>query len=511
MKKMLLLLLLLLWPINAIADTTNIVAATKFIDPHNSTTTALGAGETYTGEWVNTEIFSSFIVTFKSDVQGDLYVERSADGVNVGKSVLVTDVVELNVGQRFSDSPSAKYLRLKYVNGSDAQTVMRLRLILSPVPTGASYQQLKMVQNDDTMAMNTISNISGAKEDGTYALVPIDTDKRLLVNSEPSTYGYAQGSVLNHFALDKFGSNQDTNTTFEIVSDLGTAVPTGYPYLTTAEALKVSSLDVDDQGLLQDSGTATGGSTTTLVDTAGDFVNDGVAVGDFLINDTQSIHGVITAVDATTITVEKMHDVMARESDGSGVAYSNASGDTYRVANANDTGAAVVSITGIATPGGVWTQTTEHIILNGTTDVTTTTSFLRIWRAQVHLAGSSKWNEGNILVEKNDSATALLQITATRNQTLTAQWTVPDNYTFYMNYWSNGESSNKGSQFVLLARPFGETFQTKDIMHLLGTSVTKPYQQPKTFRARTDIEVRVLSGQAAGQVDSGFGGWYQTN
>ncbi|MCK5018725.1 MAG: hypothetical protein KAS32_16810, partial [Candidatus Peribacteraceae bacterium] len=64
-------------------------------------------------------------------------------------------------------------------------------------------------------------------------------------------------------------------------------------------------------------------------------------------------------------------------------------------------------------------------------------------------------------------------------------------------------------EFALAARPFGEAFQIKDVMHLLGTAVIKPYQQPKLFRPRTDIEARVTSIQAGGAVDSSFGGWYE--
>jgi len=503
-------------PAPASSDNPFPTAGVAITDPNNSTITPLlGSGSApnnvYTGEWTETldPNYVAFIVTLKSDTQGDLYVERSANCVAVGQTALYANIVELNVGQRFGDSPSARCIRLRFVNGVDAQTVMRLRLRLSTVPTGASYQQLKIPQNDETMALNTIAVVSGEKEDGTYGLVPLDDENHLMVNAEPSTYGIAAGEVDGHFTLNKFGNNDDTSTTAEIVSDLQQAI---YPYLTATEALQVHSSDVDDQGLLQDSGTATGGGTTTLIDTAGDFINDGVAVGDLLINDTQGIHGSITARTATTITVFRLHDVGGESVDSDRVAYANVVGDVYRVANANDTGAAVVSVSGLTAPGGVWTLTSEHIILNGQTDVETVESFIRVFRSKVHLVGSSSGaNEGNVITENNASTVPLMQITTGRGQTLMTQWTVPDGFKLFVNYWSNGESSLKGSEFVLLGRPFGETFQTKDVMHLSGTSENKPYDQPKIFSSRTDIEVRVTSGQAGASVDSGFGGWYEAN
>lgn len=54
-------------------------------------------------------------------------------------------------------------------------------------------------------------------------------------------------------------------------------------------------------------GTATGGSTTTLTDTAATFITDGVVVGDWLFNETTSLSSIITAVNSETqITVEEM-------------------------------------------------------------------------------------------------------------------------------------------------------------------------------------------------------------
>ena len=52
--------------------------------------------------------------------------------------------------------------------------------------------------------------------------------------------------------------------------------------------------------------TASGASATVLTDSAGDFVNSGVQVGDVVYNLTDESVGVVTAFDATTVTVDDL-------------------------------------------------------------------------------------------------------------------------------------------------------------------------------------------------------------
>lgn len=68
-------------------------------------------------------------------------------------------------------------------------------------------------------------------------------------------------------------------------------------------------------------GTATGGSTTTLVNTGANFVAEGVRVGDVLVNTTDNSTGTVTAVATTTLTIG------GAMSGGA----SNANGENYKV------------------------------------------------------------------------------------------------------------------------------------------------------------------------------------
>ena len=473
-------------------------------DQANSTNVPLPGddGETedhiFVGEWFDRfdPLVAQFLVTVKADQQGIWYVERTNNKASVGKTAPISDIIELSEGQRYSDAHSARYFRVKFVNGIIAQTIFRLNTFHSAIPIGFSFQQLKQAQNDETMALNTIANLSGKRSDGARAYVPLDNADLLRVNSKQYTHAIAEGDVPGHFPISKFGANDSTLTTQTIVSDLAQAT---YPYLTAAEILQIVSSDVDDHGSLVSSGTATGGSTTTLEDLGADFViTDGVAIGDFLINDTQDAHGIITAVSATEITVNKMHD--------SGAVVTNANGDSYRVATSDDTGAAVISIVGL---DANFDERQDHVILNGTTDVPSLIEYIRIFRLRVHLAGSSKTNEGTITAQNNASVVDLAQIGVGRGQTLMAQWTVPSDRNLFITQFTAGEQSNKGTEFVLLARPFGEAFQTKGLIYLIGSSFTKKYDIPLRFEPLTDIEMRSISGLAGGVVSADFDGWYE--
>ncbi len=88
------------------------------------------------------------------------------------------------------------------------------------------------------------------------------------------------------------------------------------PFLTGGET-QLTTTDVDETLVLVSAlrrfendtnvvtGSHTGGNNeaTVLTDSAADFINHGVEVGDTITNDTDSSSGVITALTATTITV----------------------------------------------------------------------------------------------------------------------------------------------------------------------------------------------------------------
>ena len=218
----------------------------------------------------------------------------------------------------------------------------------------------------------------------------------------------------------KFGQNPDVDT--------GTAPEDiwngGDDYTgmnaTANQNIEVFSSDADDVGSELSSGTVDTGSETGITDASADFVTtDGVAVGDLLINDTQGAHGIITAVDATSITVDRMIG------DAEYLSYRNNPGDAYRVATAADTGAAVMRLPKILN-ADYEKQTTRYVILNGTTGVTVTVDGFRCSRGQVVLAGSTGANEGTLTARQiTTTANVFMVMPVGANQTQIAADTVP--------------------------------------------------------------------------------------
>lgn len=301
-------------------------------------------------------------------------------------------------------------------------------------------------------------------------------------------------------SIHKFGRNPIVQTTREDVWDGGGIwIPP-----TQSRIHDITSTDVDDVGSLVSSGTATDGSTTTLVDTGATFQSDGVAVGDILINDTQTSHGIISSVESETqVTV----DIAMRGS------VANESGDSYRIATAADTGAAVIEVCGLDSG---YNTSREYVILNGTSNVATSSSFRMINRMVVRLAGVTQSNEGNITATAQTDGTLTAQININNNQTLMAVYQVPAGATGYLYAWkyslnSSGTGANViTADFRLLAKPYGEVFQIKQIGGLVsrGTSSFKEQFDVQldgsSFAEKAIIKIDAIAGDIDADVSASF-------
>lgn len=309
--------------------------------------------------------------------------------------------------------------------------------------------------------------------------VPLDFDLEL-----------SRGRIPGMSRVNKFGRNSDvdTGTIPEDVWDAGGLhVPP-----TAARTHDLVSSSVNDAGSLVSSGTITGGSTTSLEDSGADFVTDGVAIGDTVIDDTTMEHSIVTAVAATTLTTHVTRH---------GAAF--ISGDTYRIVNPSSTGVAVVHVYGL---GSDMTEQEEFIIMNGTTNVPTVSTYWRIYR--MHSDGAvdrNTSNVGNITATAQTDATVTAQITAGKGQTLMAVYTVPAGKTAFMR--SMNASINKQGATVgamadveLWVTPFatigasGSRLADYFGIAVDGSSyVPRIYSPPKCFEEQTDIWVRVES------------------
>ena len=168
------------------------------------------------------------------------------------------------------------------------------------------------------------------------------------------------------------------------------------------------------------------------------------------------------------------------------------------------TGARTVQIAGL---DGDCNEVSETITLNGQTAVTTTNSFLRVNRALVLIAGSGGSNAGIIYVGTGTVTSGVPANVYTTingdgtNQSLQAFWTVPANYNAYI-YQTNistGNSSNTPAvlKTLLVARPHGGVFNTKEVIVLTDGNHLQRYSFPIKLTEKTDIEFRAESSSGS--------------
>ena len=164
------------------------------------------------------------------------------------------------------------------------------------------------------------------------------------------------------------------------------------------------------------------------------------------------------------------------------------------------TGARTIQISGL---DASYNEISETITMNGQTPVTTSNSYLRVNRGIVLTAGSGGVNAGIIYV---GTGTVTSGVPANKyttingdgtNQSLQAFWTVPAGYTAYV-YQTNistGTSSATPAilKTLLVERPFGGVFNTKEVITLTSGNHLQNYSFPLKITEKSDIEFRAES------------------
>ena len=300
--------------------------------------------------------------------------------------------------------------------------------------------------------------------------------------------------VPGYSAVHKYGKNPDIDNaaTYQAIWNGGGAY-TGFD-ATAAETLEVFSSDAADAGTLVSSGTATGGTISTLIDTGATFVSDGVAAGDVVINDTGLAHGVVESVTETVITVYQFTNDIAFEIN-----------HAYRVATQASTGAPVCLLGFLLDAN--YDQSSEYIILNGITAVDTVGTYLRQSRART--TGGD--NAGTITSrQKTTTANIFMVMPINYNSTMISAYTIPRGFTGFAVNWFIGLAGKVNANISgrLRRRNRGCVFQVQEELALMSTGSTfvdRGYKMPKnSFPQMSDVFVEASSNSANTQVIAGF-------
>lgn len=153
------------------------------------------------------------------------------------------------------------------------------------------------------------------------------------------------------------------------------------------------------------------------------------------------------------------------------------------------TGARTVEIQGL---DGDYNELIETVTMNGTSAVTTTNSFIRIFRMRVVTAGTGNVNAGNITA--SIGGTDIARILADKGQTLMAVYTVPAGKDAFLIKFQGTLSKNQEANFRLRIKEFGNGYNVKGLFGTFSNSITYQYPVPLKFTEKTDIEVQGKAG-----------------
>jgi hypothetical protein len=114
----------------------------------------------------------------------------------------------------------------------------------------------------------------------------------------------------------------------------------------------------------------------------------------------------------------------------------------------------------------------ESFDLNGTTDVLSTNSYLRMYRMYITECGPDLFNDGDITATQETSGLLVAQISEGNNQTAMTMYTIPAGKTGYIIDFSFSAPRNNEAEFKGFIRVLGGCFQLK-----FNTVITESFNQ----------------------------------
>lgn len=331
------------------------------------------------------------------------------------------------------------------------------------------------------------------------ASITHDSKHWLQVVNLPAGWAISDGSLTGHEVGSSHGFNGTVGTTREDIW----AVGGDYVFPTSAITMRLIGAAAD-AGTLVTSGTATGGTTTTLIDTGKNFIALGVLVGDFVLNDTDVVAGIVVTIDSAiqlTINPQQL------------LTYS---GKAYRVGRVASTGAAVVEVHGL---DATYAEISEFVIMNGIAPgVNTTKQYLRRNNTHIMYVGTGRHAAGNIDLQNTAGTVTYDRIELGENGSATCVYTVPLGFNLFMTNWKAGSAGTKTIEFYLESNtdyhdrayiPAGAMIEHDTLMVAAGTEYGDFEQLPMLFPEKADILVSGNTFSTTGEGNASFRFWLE--
>jgi CheY-specific phosphatase CheX len=309
----------------------------------------------------------------------------------------------------------------------------------------------------------------------------------------------SQHVISGHEYFRVIGYNGSVGTTMVDIAEYGDVLQ-----IASAIAMQIDGADAADTGVVNHSGTSTGGTATTLTDTGADFTaGTPVVAGDVVINDTIMELAVVTTVTATVLTFSN--------------SYSNGgqagAGDAYRILDksAGGNNAQLLEVNGL---DGDYAAQSEFILTNGTGTRNLVNSYLRVNSFHVMVQGVDGNNAaGDILLE--DQATGAItynQISLGGNMSLQAYYTVPAGKIAYISEWVVGSGGNKAARVFLWGQAdyhnrayVPGVFMFQDVVTIQGTSLPILLEYALKFPPKCDIKISAIAEGIGTEISGSFG------
>lgn len=307
----------------------------------------------------------------------------------------------------------------------------------------------------------------------------------------------AKGLVPGHSFIEKYGENFDIDSAFEVIWDGGAS----YVPPTQARIHDVASTVAADAGTVVSSGNATGGSSTTIEDTGATFITDGVAVGDLILNDTNTEIGLVVAVTSETVLT---HNKMRSAEDGI-VASDFANTDAYRIVTNASTGASMFFVRGQDTTRAM---VREFVVLNGTNNVATSLPYVRQYRASVFGPGTTGAT-GTITSTAQTDGTVSCQIVNGNNQSLMAIFSIESGKVGYLvNWWASLSKKQAAASVVRLRAGqldgISYIIQPRSLNSTGSSEYERQFKIPLPLGEGADVFIEADSDTANVGISAGF-------